>query len=222
MGRFNPDLVAPSEALAVRRELGIPPDALVVGFVGRLVRDKGVAELVRAWERIRDEFPGAHLVCVGPIEPRDPISPADRRALEGDPRIHLLGFRQDLPRLYSSMNLLVLPSYREGFPNVPLEAQSMRIPVITTSAEGCVDAVEHGLTGLLVEPRNSDALLRATQAYLRDAGLREQHGRAGRERVLALFARERLWEALLGVYESMLTAARAEPAPSRRALRGSA
>jgi len=121
------------------------------------------------------------------------------------------------------MNLLVLPSYREGFPNVLLEAQSMKIPVISTLAEGCVDAVEHGVTGLLVPPSDGGALLRATQTYLRDGTLRERHGHAGRARVLELFARERLWEALLGVYESMLAAAHgAESTFSKNSLRGSA
>jgi glycosyltransferase involved in cell wall biosynthesis len=207
-GRFNPDHVTPNDVVATRRELRIPVDAIVLGFVGRLVRDKGIGELVQAWIRLRTRFDNAHLVCIGPIEPRDPISPTDRRALESDPRVHLLGFRTDLPKLYAAMNVVILPSYREGFPNVLLEAQSMRLPVVSTRAEGCVDAVQHGITGMLVPPRDGEALFHAVLPYITDPALRERHGRAGRERVLEFFERERLWEALLGVYESMLHASK--------------
>lgn len=205
--RFNPDRVGATESLAVRAELGIPKDALVVGFVGRIVRDKGIGELVQAWKLIRREVSAAHLVLVGPVEPRDPISDADKRVLDEDSRIHLLGFRTDLPRLYSAMDVVVLPTYREGFPNVLLEAQSMARPVVSTLVEGCVDAVGDGVTGMLVPARDAPPLAQAVLAYLRNPELRRQHGAAGRDRVLRLFERERLWEALLGVYESLLARA---------------
>jgi glycosyltransferase involved in cell wall biosynthesis len=202
--RFNPDAVAAGAGASIRREVGIPPDALVIGFVGRLVGDKGVGELCQAWRAIRPKFPSSRLLAVGPFEPRDPISVEDKRLLETDERIHLLGFRSDLPELYSAMDLLVLPTYREGFPNVLLEAQSMRVPVVSTQVEGCVDAVEDGVTGLLVPARDPNALEVAMVSYLEDAALRARHGSAGRERVLRLFERERLWEALLARYESLL------------------
>lgn len=201
--RFNPDRLSPSDARAVRRELGIPEDARVLGYVGRLVRDKGIGELVSAWQGVRARAADAHLVCVGPLEARDSISAEDRGLLESDPRVHLLGFRTDLPRLYSSMDVVLLPSHREGFPNVLLEAQSMRVPVVSTRAEGCVDAVEDGVTGMLVPVRDAESLLHAATSYLDDPALRMQHGNAGRERILKLFARERLWEALLVVYDRL-------------------
>ena len=202
--RFNPDRVTATDVSEVRRELRIPDDARVIGFVGRLVRDKGIGELVRAWQHVRARADDVHLVCVGPIESRDSISADDRHSLENDPRVRLLGFRKDLPRLYSSMNVLTLPTYREGFPNVLLEAQSMRVPVISTRAEGCLDAVEDGVTGTLVPVRDAESLFRAFMSYLDNPAMRERHGRAGRERVVRLFARERLWEALLLVYERLL------------------
>lgn len=203
-GRFNPDAFPASVRLAVRNEIGVPESAPLVGFVGRLVGDKGIGELCAAWRAAREEVPAAHLVVVGPYEPRDPISAADKRLLEADPRIHVLGFRRDLPELYRAMDLLVLPTYREGFPNVLLEAQAMRLPVVSTRVEGCVDAVEDGATGLLVPAKDSDALKHAMLKYLRDPEMRTKHGVAGRMRVTTLFERERLWEALLRRYEALL------------------
>jgi glycosyltransferase involved in cell wall biosynthesis len=211
--RFNPHRVGAMEALAVRRELSIPAYAPTVGFVGRVVRDKGITELVEAWKIIRKRGRDTHLVLVGPVESRNPISAADMRFLEGDCRIHLLGFREDLPRLYLAMDVVVLPTYREGFPNVLLEAQSMGRPVVSTLVEGCVDAVENGTTGTLVPARDATALAHAMLTYLGDAVLRARHGEAGRDRVLRLFERERLWEALLALYESLL--ARAETRAAR-------
>lgn len=202
--RFNPDALSIEDRTAVRQELGLKAGALVVGFVGRLVRDKGVRELTGAWRQIREQVPTAHLVVAGPFEPRDPVSPADRDFLESDPRIHLLGFRRDLPRIYAALDLLLLPTYREGFPNVLLEAQSMQIPLVSTLVEGCVDAVEDGVSGLLVPPGDASALATAALAYLNDPALRARHGSAGRDRVLRLFQRERLWEALLEVYDRHL------------------
>lgn len=203
-GRFDPDGLPADAKLSMRRELGIPADALVVGFVGRLVGDKGIRELVRAWQNVRGRVPAAHLVIVGPYEPRDPVSAEDKKLLETDPRIHMLGFRKDLPRLYAATDVVVLPTYREGFPNVLLEAQSMRIPVVSTRVEGCVDAVDDGVTGVLVPPRDAIGLEDALVRYLEDRSLRMEHGNAGRRRVLTLFARERIWEAMRARYESLL------------------
>jgi len=205
--RFNPHHVGATEARAVRQELSIPADSLIVGFVGRIVGDKGIKELVAAWKVIRERSRDTHLVVVGPFEPRDPVSLADKRFLESDCRIHLLGFREDLPRLYVAMDIVVLPTYREGFPNVLLEAQSMGRPVVSTLVEGCVDAVEDGVTGTLVPARDATTLAHATLAYLGDRDLRARHGDAGRDRVVRIFQRERLWEALRARYESLLARA---------------
>lgn len=204
--RFNPAKLPVETRALVRQELAIPPAALVVGFVARLVRDKGVIELAQAWKALREERPDAHLLAVGPFEARDPVPPEVRRALERDDRVHLCGWRKDLARLYSAMDLVVLPTYREGFPNVPLEAAAMRLPVVATRISGCVDAVEEDKTGLLVEPRDANALLAAVRRYASDPALRRAHGEAGRHRVETLFVRERIWEAIENVYRRELTA----------------
>lgn len=202
--RFDPSRVGDGVRHEWRARLGIPDDAPVIGFVGRLVRDKGVVELAEAFREVKQRHPDVHLVVAGPFEPRDPVPPETRRALESDPRVHLLGHVTDTPAVYAAIDVLALPTYREGFPNVPLEAASMRLPVVTTRVPGCVDAVADGETGTLVPAGDARALARALDAYLGDRALREAHGQAGRVRVETSFRRERIWEALAGVYDELL------------------
>ena len=202
--RFDPRLAPEGARHDTRARFAIPADALVIGFVGRIVRDKGVSELVEAWRALRDEFPGAHLLVVGPYEPQDPIAEHERDLLEKDPRVHLAGMDWNTVPLFSSMDLLVLPTYREGFPNVLLEAAAMELPVVATRVAGCVDAVEEGRTGMLVPPRDGVALAAAIREYLSSAALRRDHGTAGRERVLRLFSPEGIWRELHAEYVRLL------------------
>jgi glycosyltransferase involved in cell wall biosynthesis len=202
--RFDPTRVGDDARTALRTRLGIPDDAPVIGFIGRLVRDKGVGELVAAFREIRRAEPRAHLVVAGVFEVRDPVAPEVRAALEQDTRVHLLGFVADTPALYAAMDVLALPSYREGFPNVPLEAAAMEVPVVTTAVPGCVDAVVSGVTGTIVPVRDAGALALAIKTYLSDPALRHAHGRAGRARVLNSYRRERIWKALADAYDDFV------------------
>ena len=203
-GRFNPENSDPGSRRERREAYDIPASATVVGFVGRLVRDKGVVELVAAWRRLREQHPEAHLLVVGPFEERDPVPGDVAESLRSDPRVHLSGMQRDLPPLYAAMDLVVLPTYREGFPNVPLEAAAMALPVVATRIPGCVDAVADGVTGTLVPPRDADALEAAIKSYLADGGLRRRHGEAGRARVLREFRQEVIWQELYKDYCRLL------------------
>lgn len=204
LGRFNPANGAGANRTALRQRLSIPSDALVVGFVGRIVRDKGIAELAAAWHQTRVRFPHAHLVLIGPVEPQDPVPPAAFAALTANPQVHLVAGFADPAPYYGAMDLVVLPSYREGLPNVPLEAAAMELPVVATRIPGCVDAVQDGVTGTLVPPHDADALADALARYLGEPSLRRRHGHAGRQRVLRDFRQEVIWEALYAEYVRLL------------------
>lgn len=206
LGTFNPERVGAKARDAVRARYGIPADALVVGFVGRVVRDKGLAELVESWQTLRGEFPDLHLLVVGPFEPQDPVPPEVERVLRGDPRIHLTGMCLDVPPLYAAMDVLALPTYREGFGVVAIEAGAMGLPVVATRIPGCVDAVRDGVTGTLVPARDGPALAQALRQYLRSPELRREHGRAGRRRVLHDFGQEAIWDAQFQEYLRLLRA----------------
>ncbi len=211
--RFNPSRFSEREKRELRSRLGIPEEALVVGFVGRIVRDKGITELAEAWRRLREDYPQAHLLLVGDYEEQDPVPDDVRKTLDNDPRVHITGWLTEAAPYYSIMHLLVLPSYREGFPNTPLEAAAMELPVVATDIPGCRDAVEAGQTALLVPPGDAHALEDAIRCYLDAPLLRQQHGKAGRERVLRLFRQEILWQALYEEYMLWLRRKNVLPVP---------
>ena len=201
VGRFKP-LGEPVRRRA-RTERGIPPDAIVIGFVGRLARDKGIVELAGAWRQLRRDR-RLHLLLVGPDDATD-VVPADVVAdLRADPHVHFTGLEPETPRLYEAMDVLALPTYREGFPQVALEAAAMGLPVVATSVPGCVDAVHDGVTGTLVPPRDVGSLADALRRYVSDPSLRARHGEAGRRRVVVEFRQEVMWEALAAEYRRLL------------------
>jgi glycosyltransferase involved in cell wall biosynthesis len=203
-GRFDPAALPAGTRAATRRKFGIPEDAVVVGFVGRLVRDKGICELAQAWGVLRGEVPGLHMLIVGMPESQDPLPVRVMKTLQEDARVHLAGEDWNTAPLYAAMDLVVLPSYREGFPNVPLEAGAMALPVIATRVPGCQDAVQEGVTGALVEPRDGAGLTDAIRTYVTDSGMRACHGRNARARVLRDFQPEAVWEATRQEYLRLL------------------
>lgn len=203
-GRFNPLTRNANERAETRQKYEIPADALVVGFIGRIVRDKGIVELFEAWKILRQEQPSVHLLLAGPFEAQDPLPTDVVEQLQHDPRVHLTSWVHDTAPLYAAIDVLALPTYREGLPLTPLEAASMMVPVVATQVPGCVEAVEDGTTGMLVRPRNAEALADALRIYLNDAKLRKLHGWAGRERVLRMFRQDVIWDATYNEYMRLL------------------
>jgi glycosyltransferase involved in cell wall biosynthesis len=196
--------LAARETTRVRHH--IPSDALVLGFVGRIVRSKGVVELAGAWRQLRKEFPTLHLVLVGPTEQQDPIPDNLEDELRADPRVRLVGEEWNIVPLYAAMDVLALPTHREGFPNVLLEAAAMQIPVVATRVPGCTDAVHDQVTGFLVPPYDAVRLAASIRRYLADPDLRRRHGFAAREWVLQEFRPQRIWQALYQEYIGCLKA----------------
>jgi glycosyltransferase involved in cell wall biosynthesis len=191
---------------ATRARLGIPDDAEVVGFAGRLVRDKGLVELAEAWSRLRELRQGAHLLVVGREEPQDPVPAHVLAGLRADPRVHMAGHARapEMPGLYAAMDVVALPTHREGFGIVAIEAGAMELPIVATRIPGCVDAVVDGVTGVLVPAGDAGALCTALERYLKDPELRARHGSAGRARVLTSFQQPALWTALAREYSALL------------------
>ena len=203
--RFNPTTRPSGERGATRASLGIAADADVIGFVGRLVGDKGIVELAEAWSSLREHHPRAVLLLIGPYEPRDPVPAITRQQLEADPRVVVIDeMVGGVERLYGAIDVVALPTYREGLPNVVLEAQAMALPVVATSIPGCREAARDGVTATLVPVLDAGALASALDAYLRDPGLRRSHGDAGRRWVLEAFRPEAIWAATHTCYRELL------------------
>lgn len=202
--RFDPAALAPARA-AVRTALGIPPGARVVVFVGRLTRDKGARELVEAFLAAGASRPDLELLLVGPLEPeRDPLPPDTLEAIADHPRIHAVGFSAEPERYLAAADLFCLPSYREGFGSVAIEAGALGLPVIATRVTGLVDAVVDGETGRLVPAKDAAALAAAMADLLDDDALRRRLGEAGRRRAVAGFDAEIVDAAVVAEYHRLL------------------
>ncbi len=192
--RFSP--AAAGEAEDARRRLSIPTGAIVLGWVGRPVKNKGIDDLVRAFARVREADPNVHLLWVGAPPSSSALDPELCDRLARDPQVRITGHVEDTSAYYRAMDLFVFPSYREGLPNVALEASANGLAIAAYAATGTLDAVDQGRTGTLVPVGDVDGLTDAMLRYVGSYDLRSAHGRAGRERVLRLFRREDVWESL--------------------------
>ena len=205
--RFDPATVSFDDARAARVELGGErPDDVVVGFVGRLVREKGYLEVFQAARSLREQAPNVRVAIIGDddAEKGDALTAADRAGAEAV-GVRFLGGRSDMPRLYAGMDVLALASHREGSPRTPMEAAAMGIPVIATNIRGCRQAVDDGVTGRLVAPCDAGALAAAI-ADLADAPeLRVRFGIAGREKARREFDDQRCVAITLDTYRRLLT-----------------
>jgi glycosyltransferase involved in cell wall biosynthesis len=204
--RFAPTAEALRRAAGIREALGIPREAPVVSFVGRLTKDKGTSELVEAYLALRVDIPELKLLLVGEMEEGDPLPPEIRRSIECEPGIFRTGFVQDPADYYHVMDVLAFPTHREGFGNVALEAHAAGKPVVAARATGVVDAVIDGVSGMLVPVGDAQALASALALVIGDRSYAAALGLAGRQRVLREFRQERVWDAIAQEYLQLLQA----------------
>jgi glycosyltransferase involved in cell wall biosynthesis len=199
LARFAP---GPSRA---REQLGIPREARVVGFVGRLTADKGLPELLEAFAAILRHEPRAYLLLVGWFDAaEDALGVGMRARIEGHPRIVCTGFVTDTVPYYRAMDLMVLPSWREGFPNVVLEAAAAGVPVIATHCTGSQDAVVPKVTGLLVPPGYPEAIAEAVLGLLRDSGRCSRMSAAARRWVVENYEDRRVLGVTVAFYLNLI------------------
>jgi glycosyltransferase involved in cell wall biosynthesis len=204
--RFDPSAVDRRTRAATRAALGIRADAPVVGFVGRLVAEKGVPELLDAMRLVVRVVPGVRLLLVGGAdrEKADHLDASAAAARGIEDVCVFAGVRHDMPELYAAMDVFALPSHREGFPRAPMEASAMKVPCVVTDVRGCRQAVSHGRNGLLVPPGDAAALADALLALLRDPIRARRLGEDGRRRAVAEFDERRVFARVLEEYERLL------------------
>jgi len=191
----------------VRRQWQIPADAVVIGSVMRLVGDKGIRELVTAFVQLAESFDSIHLLLVGRLEDRNPPLPETLAAMKEHPRILVTGYQLDVLPFYAAMDVFALPTYREGFSAVNLEAAAMMLPVVTTDAVGAKESIVDGETGFCVPVADATSLGEALGRLVGDPALRRRLGAAGRQRVERDFEQSVFWEALYRHRESLLVEA---------------
>lgn len=200
--RFNPALIDRDVAGRLRHDLRISDDEYVIGYCGRIVRDKGIIELIEAFDilvRLRPEA-RFRLLLAGMFEDRDSIPEVMKERILRDNSIVYTGFiNEKIEYYYSLMDVFVLPSYREGFPISVLEASSMQIPVITTNSTGSRDAIVGNITGLFTEI-DPDTISSSILSLHDDTDLANRLGRNGREFVLSNFRHELIWPEIEKLY----------------------
>jgi glycosyltransferase involved in cell wall biosynthesis len=201
----------------VRDQLGIPRKAKVVGFVGRLTCDKGLPELIDAFETILSAEPSAHLLLVGWFDAaEDALNYELRARILRHSRIDCTGFVANTAPYYRAMDVLVLPTWREGFPNAVLEAAASGIPVVTTVSTGARDSVVPEVTGLLVPPGYPEALSEAVLKIILDPQRQRRMGKAARAWILEHYLESRVL-GMTADYYHCLIASTASVAPVQRA-----
>jgi glycosyltransferase involved in cell wall biosynthesis len=203
---FDPATQSPERREATRAALGLDASHKVVGMVARFVAEKGYREMLRAAQIIERAVPDARFLFVGPVEAAkgDGLDPrlVDRMGLTDV--VRFLGNRTDMADLYAAMDVLALPSHREGFPRAPMEAAAMGVPTVATDIRGCRQAVTPGVTGYLIPPRDADALASALLDLLRNDAKRLAFGRAARQKALAEFDERVVFATVAEAYGALL------------------
>ncbi|MGN7469761.1 glycosyltransferase family 4 protein [Brevibacillus sp. SAFN-007a] len=215
--RFHPQAVSPEEAREVRSALGIGADDLVIAYVGRMVGEKGIFELLDAFSRLARESGRVRLLLVGDVSDseRDQRGKALREHCRKHPQIVLTGFRQDIPQLLAASDIFVLPSHREGLPRSIIEAMAMGKPIVATNIRGCREEVADGVNGILVEPKQSGHLYTALKKLACDARLREAYGQNSRYLAEEHFHEQHVLARQAELF-AMLLAARTEPSRTEK------
>lgn len=201
--RFQPP--SSDERAAARQRLGIAKDALVIGTVGRLVREKGFADLFAALPSVFAAFPQATVLVVGArdVEKPDALTETEIGIAATDPRVRFLGQRQDMPEIYQAMDLLAHPSHREGVPRSPMEAAASGVVVIATDIRGCREVVESAKNGELVPPRDPSALGHAIIRLLSRPERRAEMAGVARRIALDRFDQRRVFELVAATYDRL-------------------
>lgn len=191
--RFNPFNKNKEVLNDLKNKYNITSENKVIGYVGRLVKDKGIDDLILALEIVKIKFPKVKLLLVGPIEERDSISEYSKSQILSDPSILFTDFVEDSSIYFLLMDLFVLPTYREGFPTVSLEASSMNLPVVITKATGCTESILENKTGLFTtnEPK---IIAEKIIYYFENDQIAVQHGIQGRSFVQQNFEQTKIWD----------------------------
>jgi glycosyltransferase involved in cell wall biosynthesis len=182
-------------ASLIKKDNDINPNDFVYVFIGRLVRDKGIEELITSFTELNKEFINTKLLLVGPTEPDlDPLSAKSMAEIKQNPHIVHFGYQSDIRPYLAVSNVLVFPSYREGFPNVPMQAGCFNLPSIVTNINGCNEIIDNGKNGLVIPVKDVDALQSAMRLLLVDKMLYFKMQANARPMIVERFEQQNIWE----------------------------
>jgi glycosyltransferase involved in cell wall biosynthesis len=188
----------------IREKFGIPDDGIVIGTAGRLTVEKGIKELLEAFRRLCKSHSNLYLFIIGSQDHRNPLSQDILDQINNTANVFLTGYVIEIENYLAALDIFVLPSYREGFGNVIIEASAMGKPVIASDIPGCRDAVKNGISGLLVPPKDASSLEKSLNELITDPIKRSQMSQNGVRWVKENFDRKFVWNNLLKVYQKVL------------------
>jgi len=206
---FSPAQVSEIEKVALREKLNIQPDDFVFVFVGRIVSDKGINELIKAFSQLQtaenNEQIGIKLLLVGGLESDlDPLNPETLAEINQNRDIISVGFQQDVRPFFAISDALAFPSYREGFPNVVMQAGAMGLPSIVSDINGCNEIIVEGENGLIIPPKNVEKLKEKMLTLAKDKNLYTKLKENSRRMIENRYEQSVVWKALLEEYEGLL------------------
>lgn len=181
--------------------LGIKENNFIIGFSGRLVRDKGIIELIKAFKKIQQKNDNVILLLIGILEERDALPDEVVNSIKENVAIIHTGYVENsiIEYYYALMNVFILPSYREGFPTSVLEASAMELPIITTKATGCIDSIVEGETGIFVE-HDVESIVNSIQLLYDNRNMCASYGKNGRNFVVENFNQYTIWQSIEKLY----------------------
>jgi len=206
---FSPDQVTETERVTLREKLNIQPDDFVFVFVGRIVSDKGINELIKAFSELQaaenNEPAGIKLLLVGGLEnDLDPLNSETLAEINQNKDIISVGFQQDVRSFFAIADALVFPSYREGFPNVVMQAGAMGLPSIVSDINGCNEIIIEGENGLIIPSKNVEKLKEKMLTLAKDKNLYTKLKGNSRRMIENRYEQSVVWNALLEEYEGLL------------------
>lgn len=202
--QFDPSSVSETSKKRIRKELGINDNDFIFLFVGRIVKDKGINELIKAFSELSSEYPHIHLVLAGRYEMNlNPITLETKSTIELNSRIHPVGFQSEIKDYFAFADVLTFPSYREGFPNVVMQAAAMQLNSIVSNINGCNEIVKNGENGWIVPVENSDELKNRMEWCINNQAQSKEMGLKSRQIMVADYERNFVWHEILKEYRSL-------------------
>lgn len=198
---FCKELLAEELVDPIRKQLG---GSFTFIFVGRIVRDKGICELVEAFTRLQQEHPDARLLLVGDFEQElDPLPEEVYHTIQSHPAIYCAGWQDDVRPWFAAADALAFPSYREGFPNVVMQAGAMGLPCVVSDINGCNEIIIEGENGLIIPSHDAPALYQAMKRMMEDKALYMHCQQNARPLIASRYKQEDVWQATLEMYRSL-------------------
>ena len=201
---FDPSLFPENKKYELKSNLGINRNDLVFIFIGRLVSDKGINELINAFKRLNNEAALIKLVLVGPLESHlDPLNKQTIKEIESNYNIINTGLQNDVRPYFAIADILVFPSYREGFPNVVMEAGAMGLPSIVSDINGCNEIIKEGKNGWIIPVKDEEAIYNKMKYCIENSNEVIKVANNSRELITSKYEQKVIWEALLEEYQKL-------------------